>query len=81
MHGTSGPKALTRTCVCRPFEEATIFNVQCNDTDVVVWTAAEHVQLSKLAVFNKSLTVYGYAVWTSELCDCCLLCRYSDHVT
>ena len=44
------------------FGEATIFNVQCNDTDVVVWTAAEHVQLSSLAVFNKSLTVYGYMV-------------------
>ncbi len=44
------------------FKEATIFNVQCNETDVVVWTAAEQVKLSNLAVFNKSLTVYGYTV-------------------
>ncbi|CAL5226956.1 g9841 [Coccomyxa viridis] len=49
------------------FEEATIFNVQCNETDVVVWTAAEQVKLSNLAVFNKSLTVYGYTITLDEV--------------
>ena len=36
--------------------------MECNDTDVVVWTAASNVRLSQLAVSNKSLTVHGFEV-------------------
>ena len=61
------PPPANRFLHLQTFEEATIFNVQCNDTDVVVWTAAEQVKLSTLAVFNKSLTVYGYTVWLTHV--------------
>jgi len=48
--------------LAQTIEEATLFQVECNDTDVVVWTAAANVRLSQLAVSNKSLTVHGFEV-------------------
>ena len=43
-------------------EEAGVYNVFCNDTSVVAWTTLPDFPVSKVAVSNKSLTLYGYKV-------------------
>lgn len=51
-----------QACPVQTPEEANLFNVQCNETDVVVYTVLPNFQLTDVAIPNKSLTVYGYKV-------------------